>query len=280
MKKAILLLVLAVSIKAQWNSEWNSSSIDYNTLSGWISFKQTSTSIWEKAFYTLNETSFNIMDNVYPTAVKYSYNFTQEEITANYQIYSLGIDLTGDDITEFYVLAYHENSDNYRQSFKILDITNNNVILEKNNSSFYYSYPVLWDLDNDGVLECSFIEYDYPNYSSYRYNVLNTGIITAITSKPESVNKGFRLNNNYPNPFNPSTIIDYEVPSPSQIKIEVFDITGSKIRTLIQDFHQAGNYKVEWNGTDEYGNIVSSGAYFYKMSNEKFSDVKKMIFLK
>ncbi len=279
MKNVIIALFLVVNINAQWNSEWVSSSIDYNTIAGWISFEEISNENWEKAFYTLDASSFRIMDNVYPTSIRFTYNFTQPEIDAGYQIYSLGVDLTGDKITEFYVLSYYGSSDNYRQSFKIFDITNNNIILEKNSESFYYSYPAIWDVDSDGSLECTFTEYDYPSYTSYRYYVFNTNVSTSVT-KTENLNKGFVLSNNYPNPFNPTTIIDYQVDQPAKVSINIFDIKGELIKTIVDDFHKTGNYQVEWNGTDREGNKVSTGAYFYQMRAEDYSSTKKMIFLK
>lgn len=279
MKYLVVILLLVTSYSAQWNNEWTSASFDYNTLSGWISFEKIAQDKWKKSFYTLDASSFNVMDNAYPTALRYSYSFSQSEIDAGYQIYSLGVDLTGDNITEFYVLGYYGSSDNYRQSFKILDITNNNIVLEKNSDSYYYSYPVIWDVDNDGTLECTFTEYDYPSYASYRYMVLNTGITTSV-SKTENLNKGFKLSNNYPNPFNPTTIINYEVNHPSKVNIDIYDVKGELIQNLINDFHQTGNYQLEWNGTDKHGNKVSSGAYFYQMKADDFISTKKMIYLK
>ncbi|MCF6268413.1 MAG: T9SS type A sorting domain-containing protein [Melioribacteraceae bacterium] len=85
----------------------------------------------------------------------------------------------------------------------------------------------------------------------------------------------FKLYENYPNPFNPSTQIKYSIPNTSNVKLEVFNLIGEKISTLVNEEKQPGTYEVSFNGVN-----LSSGVYFYKISTNQFSDVKKLMLLK
>lgn len=90
----------------------------------------------------------------------------------------------------------------------------------------------------------------------------------------------FSLSNNYPNPFNPETKIGYFIPKACQVKLEVFNILGQRVRTLVDEAQTAGKKEVTWDGKDEKGNQVASGVYFYKLETENFSQTKKMVLMK
>ncbi|MCK5125608.1 MAG: T9SS type A sorting domain-containing protein [candidate division Zixibacteria bacterium] len=92
--------------------------------------------------------------------------------------------------------------------------------------------------------------------------------------------RNFELAQNYPNPFNPATEIKYSVPSRSQVNIEVFNILGRKIRTLVDESKSAGEYRVTWDGNDSNGQNVSTGIYFYRIQAGDFVESKKMLLLK
>jgi photosystem II stability/assembly factor-like uncharacterized protein len=85
----------------------------------------------------------------------------------------------------------------------------------------------------------------------------------------------YRLSQNYPNPFNPSTTIEFDLPKASNVMIEVYNIAGQKVQTLLNENIAVGNHQVEFNA--EY---LSSGVYFYKIAAGEFQDVKKMILLR
>jgi hypothetical protein len=91
--------------------------------------------------------------------------------------------------------------------------------------------------------------------------------------------KDFSLSNNYPNPFNPTTTIEYSVPEPSNIKLEIFNILGQRVKVLFDGHRDVGNYEVKWNA----GNY-SSGVYIYRLvatsNSHSYTSVKKMILLK
>ncbi len=88
------------------------------------------------------------------------------------------------------------------------------------------------------------------------------------------------LGGNYPNPFNPETTIRYSVEKPGKVTLEVYNILGQKVKTLVNDTKDAGSHNVVWNGKDEAGNKVSSGLYFYRMKNGSYSKTNKMILMK
>jgi len=75
----------------------------------------------------------------------------------------------------------------------------------------------------------------------------------------------FRLSGNYPNPFNPETIIKYQVPVSSLVKIKVYNILGQMVKSLVNAHQTAGYYTVKWNGSDHNGNTVPSGVYVVSM---------------
>ncbi|MFZ1322094.1 MAG: T9SS type A sorting domain-containing protein, partial [Ignavibacteria bacterium] len=87
--------------------------------------------------------------------------------------------------------------------------------------------------------------------------------------------KNFKLENNYPNPFNPTTKIKFSLPSETNVKLAVYDITGREVSVLENQVLKAGVFEYQWNGSG-----LSSGVYFYKLTAGSFSQVKKMILSK
>lgn len=104
---------------------------------------------------------------------------------------------------------------------------------------------------------------------------LQTSVEEEIASPSE-----IELEQNYPNPFNPSTHISFKIPQKSKVFLEIFDIFGKQITTLVNEELDAGKHTVEWNGRDDFGNFVASGVYFYRISAGKTSITKKMILLR
>jgi hypothetical protein len=98
---------------------------------------------------------------------------------------------------------------------------------------------------------------------------------TGLNEITGAIPRTFKLLQNYPNPFNPSTTIQFSIPEQTFVKLEVFNSLGEKISTLVSEELNTGNYKYEWGPKN-----LSSGIYFYKLSSERFSEMKKMILLK
>jgi ligand-binding sensor domain-containing protein len=85
---------------------------------------------------------------------------------------------------------------------------------------------------------------------------------------------------NYPNPFNPSTTIAYDLPQEGSVKIEIFNIRGQKVRTLLDEYQRAGKHQIVWNGKDERNIEMPSGIYLYQIATESKDVAGKMMMIK
>ena len=90
----------------------------------------------------------------------------------------------------------------------------------------------------------------------------------------------YALRGNYPNPFNAKTVISFALPQESRVTLDIYNILGQKVRTLVDGTMPAGTYNQEWDGTDHNGMGVASGVYLYKLKADKFSRVDRMTLLK
>ena len=107
-----------------------------------------------------------------------------------------------------------------------------------------------------------------------------TGSTKPTVLKTEDTPLVFSLSQNAPNPFNPETIISYDLPQSEQVKLVIYNVLGQEIRTLVNAFKPAGRYRVVWNSKDDFGRSVSSGIYFYRITAGEFLDTRKMLILK
>ena len=87
--------------------------------------------------------------------------------------------------------------------------------------------------------------------------------------------KQFRLYDNYPNPFNPATTISYTLPSASDVTINIYEVTGRRIQTLVNSRQSTGSHTIQFDAS-----TLSSGIYFYEIQAGSFRDVKKMSLIK
>jgi len=94
--------------------------------------------------------------------------------------------------------------------------------------------------------------------------------------------KAFALSQNFPNPFNPQTTIAFDIPEGKEVnvRLNVYNMRGQLVRTLVNEFKSEGSYQIQWDGTDNYGRRVSSGVYFYRITTGEFSQTRKMVILK
>lgn len=88
------------------------------------------------------------------------------------------------------------------------------------------------------------------------------------------------LKGNYPNPFNPNTNISFTLKTRERVNIDIYNVLGQRVKTLVNSELNPGTHTVNWNGKDSNGRNVSSGIYFYKMQAGKYSNTKKMILMK
>ncbi|MCF7911266.1 MAG: T9SS type A sorting domain-containing protein [Candidatus Cloacimonetes bacterium] len=157
--------------------------------------------------------------------------------------------------------------------------------------SFLTGFHVYLDdvLYDDELLDIDETSYIFMNvYGNHSYGVAavyNDGEsdIMSVDLDPEDNNElplVTELSGNYPNPFNPETTIKMALNTDGQVRLDVYNIRGQKVRTLVNEFKDAGNYDIIWNGDDDRGQKVGSGVYFYNMKFGKYTSTKKMILMK
>ena len=105
-------------------------------------------------------------------------------------------------------------------------------------------------------------------------------ILPQMDISLSDIPNNFRLYNAYPNPFNPTTMIQYDLPEDSFISINIYDMIGRHVRTILNKRITAGQRSIIWDGTDSSGQPVSAGTYFFTIKTDQFSSTKKMIMLK
>jgi plastocyanin len=148
------------------------------------------------------------------------------------------------------------------------------------------SGPDTWDAQiNSGNPNFSFVitTAGVHNYHCTYHQSLNmVGTITAtvpsgvIDDQPKL--SDFKLYQNFPNPFNPSTIISYSIPSASRVSLVVYNSVGEKVLELVNKNQSAGYYSIEFNSSDFHG--ISSGVYFYRIKAGRFDKTQKMLLMK
>ena len=95
----------------------------------------------------------------------------------------------------------------------------------------------------------------------------------------DALPRRFGLFQNYPNPFNPATIIPYQLPAPAHVRLEVFNLLGQRVATLVDEEQKAGLHTAAWNGTDAAGRPVAAGLYLYRLSGSRISGTRRMVLL-
>lgn len=152
-------------------------------------------------------------------------------------------------------------------------------------------------LRNQEVIENEYPRLTYSDISlpigNYVYSVIaqyttgesepvRTGEINVLSADDETEIRPLvtELQGNYPNPFNPDTNISFSVANDSHVKIEIFNLKGQKVRTLVDDKVEKGRHTVVWNGKNDLGNEVASGIFFYRMESDDYTTTRKMILMK
>lgn len=105
-------------------------------------------------------------------------------------------------------------------------------------------------------------------------------LIDAVLRAEDAIPTTYELAQNYPNPFNATTRIVFGLPAASDVRLEVYSITGQKVCTLLNGHLEAGRYNLNWNGADADGHAVSSGVYFYRLQADGDIKTLKMTMLK
>lgn len=167
--------------------------------------------------------------------------------------------------------------------------------------------PAIADLDGDGTVEIVCAGYDgsvnvwdlsaaydghkapWPMFKGnwHRNGVYDFAVPTAVGSERVPVTRA-ALEQNYPNPFNPTTTIVFYVPESAagaatparRVRLVVYDVTGARVRTIVDRNLTPGRYTMDWDGTNDRGQHVGSGVYFYRLEQGRFNATRKMVLLK
>lgn len=113
-------------------------------------------------------------------------------------------------------------------------------------------------------------------HTPWRFAKVTFGDAQTGVQTPAAQPAPLKLNANFPNPFNPSTTIEFTVPKSGEVKLAVYNTAGQKVRELLSRNISAGTYRVLWDGKDAKGKLVSSGTYFYRVSMPGFRSSGKM----
>jgi hypothetical protein len=116
----------------------------------------------------------------------------------------------------------------------------------------------------------------YDDFSIKPVDVLMTGV---FDDNPIRIPMNFELSQNYPNPFNPSTSIGFILNRTGDVQLEIFNILGQKVRTLVDAYRKAGAYRVVWDGCDDSGLRVGSGVYIYRLIQDGLVISKRMVMI-
>lgn len=131
--------------------------------------------------------------------------------------------------------------------------------------------------DKDGYSGNVTIAYDLRDING---NVLSTGVFEHRLEISSSLPKEYSLHNNYPNPFNPVTTIEFDLPVSGKVNLKIFNLLGEEVATLLEEELVAGRHGVKWEGLNNAKQLVSSGVYFYSIKTGSFTAVKKMLLIR
>jgi len=227
-------------------------------------------------------------------------NIGQENLSLSGSSFVSGLTYTFADKTlapgEIIVLATNADEFNKRYGFKPFDVftgqlDNSGERIALINAagdtvfSFIYDDKLPWPEAADGggyslVPKAKTGEANYGNPNYWTLSAVINGspgtddIATEINPESE-VPKDFKLMHNYPNPFNPATIINYQLPSAVKINLTIYDVLGQEVVELVNSFQNAGTYKVEFNAAN-----LAGGVYFYRIKAGDFTETKKMLYMK
>jgi hypothetical protein len=161
-------------------------------------------------------------------------------------------------------------------------------ITGNNNVVFWGPTLAALDSDGDGFINGVELQDSAGTWTSGSANPGTASLVThpgdaqdfPATSAVWDIPASYELGHNYPNPFNPLTVISYNLPVYSHVTIDIYNVLGEKIKTLVNESASEGSYITIWNGLNDLGKAVNSGIYFYRMTAGDYSSVKRMVLMK
>ena len=201
------------------------------------------------------------------------------------------INVTGGTSVNFYLEAYKSTSsdgDNFVFAYSTdnINYTNMLTVTKTSDDGLYQTYSLPGTLN--GTVYIRVIDTDRTAGKTSLDNIFidhmfirsESGLPKQANAVAANIPAEFQLYPNYPNPFNPETQIKYVLSEQSLVKLTIYNSIGQEVRTLVDGIEPAGSYLIRWNGLNDFGQKVSSGIYFYRLSAGNFVSVKKMSMLK
>jgi len=161
-------------------------------------------------------------------------------------------DLGGDDNPVLYTGGVRLNAWNLR------------FVIPPNTPSQLVVIDTAWDASNHSVV-LGLIDGVREITPAFKRGFLGIGV--AVDQDVTGLPNTFTLSQNFPNPFNPTTVIEFSLPQEARVQLTVYDLLGKKVRTLVDESKAPGAYSVIWDGNDDNGNPQSSGTYFYRLNS-------------
>ncbi|HEY3295191.1 MAG TPA: T9SS type A sorting domain-containing protein [bacterium] len=273
-------VVLVPRAEAQWTLDCSTSVTDSGGTQGVLQMRSGSAP--QYCYYAMDSLQLKIFTNACQSAA-YTYSMTAAERSAYMRyVWATPMDFTGDGINEIILMTYTLSGSVLRSAIKVLDITSGATLLERRNTQISFTcYPYnIGDLNGDGIIEC-LVNAQYVAGRDLYSEVYDTGVAASGVPTASVAPQTFQLAQNYPNPFNPTTRIEYSIAAPGHVSLEIFNISGQKVTSLVNSYQTPGMHTVEWTGADERGIPQASGSYLYQVSIDgKSSDARKMILLR
>lgn len=213
------------------------------------------------------------------TATEPTYNLETE----NFSFINVGnlsapnlLDIDNDSDFDLLIGDVDGNINFYRNTGTIANpaftpITGNFALIDVGSSSS----PTFVDIDNDMDFDLFVGEIGGGLYF-YR-NVTPTNVLSQDLNV---IPKSFNLSQNYPNPFNSDTIIKYNIPEKTYVKLIVYNLLGTQLRTLVDKEKVAGSFQVSWDGKNDNGKQISTGIYIYQLQTDRFTNTNKLTILR
>ena len=139
---------------------------------------------------------------------------------------------------------------------------------------------VMFTATRDGLFSADMLEIQKASLVNSAFMKENITIENPTGLDASDTPSVFSLGNNFPNPFNPTTTLNFSIPENSHVKLMIYDILGRNVKMLVSGAYTAGNYTVVWDATDMNGEQVSAGVYFYTITAGDFISTKRMLYMK
>jgi hypothetical protein len=145
-------------------------------------------------------------------------------------------------------------------------------------------HSAVGDFNNNGIPDIILSQISDNNDAAsssrvYRYEI-SPEMIVSVAQTSEQKPRQFSLKQNYPNPFNPETTIRYQLAEPGLVRLEIFNLRGQQIRTLVNERRSAGAYSVKWDGRDDSGRSVASGVFLYRLNAGESTESRKLVLIR